>query len=39
MNRKPTKSKKVDQKIFRNTATRTKKININPSIKRGGIRL
>lgn len=29
----------VDQKIFRNTAVRSKKINVNPTIFRGGIRL
>lgn len=29
----------VDQKIFRNTAVSTKKINVNPVIFRGGIRL
>lgn len=28
-----------DARMFRNTATTTKKININPSIPRGGIRL
>lgn len=28
-----------DQKIFRNTATKTKKINVDPKIMRGGIRL
>lgn len=32
-------SKKTDKKIFRNTATDTKKINIMPKISRGGIRL
>lgn len=31
--------KKVDQKVFRRTAAKSKKININPSIFRGGIRL
>lgn len=31
--------KKLDRKIFRNTAARSKKININPTIYRGGIRL
>lgn len=30
---------RVDQKIFRNTAVRSKKINVNPVIFRGGIRL
>lgn len=28
-----------DQKIFRNTASKTKKINVAPKIMRGGIRL
>lgn len=28
-----------DRKIFRRTAVKSKKININPSIYRGGIRL
>lgn len=37
--RHKTKSHRVDNKIFRRTAGRTKKININPSIMRGGIRL
>lgn len=32
-------SKKLDKKIFRNSAVRSKKININPTIYRGGIRL
>lgn len=27
------------KKQFRRTATKTKKINVNPTIKRGGIRL
>lgn len=31
--------KKVDQKVFRRTAAKSKKININPIIFRGGIRL
>lgn len=30
---------KKDKKVFRNTATKSKKININPRIPRGGIRL
>lgn len=33
------KSKKIDKKIFRRTAVKSKKININPKIMRGGIRL
>lgn len=36
--RKRTNHKK-DNKIFRRTAARSKKININPTIFRGGIRL
>lgn len=31
--------KKTDKKIFKNTATETKKINIMPKVSRGGIRL
>lgn len=31
--------KKVDKKIFRNTAERTKAINLAPVNSRGGIRL
>lgn len=30
---------KKDKKIFRRTAAKSKKININPKIFRGGIRL
>lgn len=30
---------KLDKKIFRHTAVSSKKININPTIMRGGIRL
>lgn len=30
---------KLDKKIFRRTATATKKINVAPVIMRGGIRL
>lgn len=37
--RKPVRSKKADQHKFRRTAARSKKININPTIFRGGIRL
>lgn len=37
MRRKMKKGK--DRKVFRNTAISTKKININPTIYRGGIRL
>lgn len=29
----------LDAKVFRRTATHSKKININPTIYRGGIRL
>jgi hypothetical protein len=31
--------KKKDNKVFRRTAAKSKKININPTIFRGGIRL
>lgn len=36
--RKKMKPKK-DNKVFRRTATKSKKINVNPVIYRGGIRL
>lgn len=36
--RKPTETR-VDKKIFRNTAVRTREINIAPKVSRGGIRL
>lgn len=29
----------VDKQVFRNTANKTKKINVSPARKRGGIRL
>lgn len=32
-------SKKTDKKVFRRTAAKSKKVNINPSPMRGGIRL
>lgn len=32
-------NRRLDSKVFRRTATHTKKININPTIYRGGIRL
>lgn len=32
-------NKKRDKKMFRNTSYTKKKINLNPSIYRGGIRL
>ncbi len=31
--------KRKDNKVFRRTAAKSKKININPTIFRGGIRL
>lgn len=37
--RKKMSNKKIDRKVFRNTAIKSKKININPVIFRGGIRL
>ena len=36
--RKPMRPKK-DKKVFRRTAAKSKKININPTVFRGGIRL
>lgn len=33
------KNRKKDKKIFRKTAVKTKNINVNPVIYRGGIRL
>lgn len=36
--RKPTK-RSVDRKIFRRTAVKSKRINIDPKVYRGGIRL
>ena len=39
LNRKKMTNKKVDKKVFRNTAIRTREVNINPNIMRGGIRL
>ena len=32
-------NRKLDAKIFRHTAVNSRKININPTIMRGGIRL
>lgn len=31
--------KKVDKKVFKNTAAKTKLINVAPKMQRGGIRL
>ena len=31
--------KRKDRKVFRRTAAKSKKVNINPTIFRGGIRL
>lgn len=31
--------KRIDAKIFRHTAERTRKINLSPRVSRGGIRL
>lgn len=36
--RKPTK-RRVDRKIFRRTAIKSKRINIDPKVYRGGTRL
>lgn len=38
MNRHTTQ-KNVDKKVFKRTAQKTKKINVEPKISRGGIRL
>ena len=32
-------SRGKDRKVFKNSADKTKKININPAVARGGIRL
>lgn len=32
-------SKSKDRKVFRETAVKTKKVNITPKVMRGGIRL
>ena len=37
--RKPTAPQKVDEQIFRQTAVKSKRINVEPSNMRGGIRL
>lgn len=37
--RKKIKNKRKDGRIFSRTAAKSKKININPTIYRGGIRL
>lgn len=37
--RKKIKNKRKDSRIFSRTAAKSKKININPTIYRGGIRL
>lgn len=39
MARSRIKSRKTDRKVFRRTAAKSKKVNINPSPMRGGIRL
>ena len=39
MARKKMKNRQKDAKIFRRTASKSKKINIDPKIMRGGIRL
>ncbi|UPW41632.1 DNA binding protein [Peromfec virus RodF8_33] len=33
------RNRRVDRKVFRRTAVKSKKINIDPTIYRGGIRL
>lgn len=39
MKRKKMSNRRQDRKVFRRTAVSTKKINIDPKIYRGGIRL
>lgn len=39
MKRKAIRNKKLDARVFRNTANKTKKINVVPTSARGGIRL
>lgn len=39
MARRKLMSKKTDRNVFRRTAAKAKKVNINPSSMRGGIRL
>lgn len=39
MARRKMMSRKTDKKVFRRTAAKAKKVNINPSPMRGGIRL
>ena len=38
-NREKIKDEKLDKKIFKNTANKTKKVNIDPIPMRGGTRL
>lgn len=38
MKHRTTTNKKTDKKIFKNTASTTKKVNIAPKVMRGGIR-
>lgn len=33
------RARRVDRKVFRRTAVKSKKINVDPTIYRGGIRL
>lgn len=39
MARRPVRRVSKDRKVFRHTAEKTKKINVNPNVSRGGIRL
>ena len=39
MKRKKIRNKRLDKKIFRRTAQRTRAINVEPSVARGGTRL
>lgn len=38
MNKRQSMPYKKDQQVFKHTAVKTKKINVNPYPKRGGIR-
>ncbi len=39
MKRQPVKSPKKDKRFFRRTAISSKRLNVNPPVFRGGIRL
>lgn len=39
LSRKKMTRKSLDKKVFRNTAIKTRRVNVTPTIMRGGIRL